>query len=309
MKRIILFALVILATLGLFSASAAAEVLLTYSDDDSVLTLVDYEVYRHNNMNYLILYADFTCEGSDPRSFNRTFSFVVFQNDVECEDGYLNVPDLGDSNASKKVKNGATIRVYDVKKLNDIVSDVEIGIGPLISFSNKDSVSATFPLRRKVYQDEITGILLGASMNDVWGHLLKALDFSTYQIVQKDSLTGAIFHDAEVLGFQCDLLYFESDMLSRLGPKSGVVYLFKPDDESTADDIYSSILEKATEILGMPTDNYQSETWIQSIWDFESGVVTIINTDEIWNDLASYSPFLKFLDTSVGDVIMIQTLR
>lgn len=153
---------------------AFAEPLLELSDGNKKAILTGYDIYTKEEENYLILYGEFTCDSSKAASFGYSFQFDVFQNGIECENGYIHAPELGKSNSDKKVKNGATIPVYAVKRLNDISTDIEVELKPWLSFKNNET-SGIFPIKKDIYESEEINLTLQLSP-DVWDKVMNNAD-------------------------------------------------------------------------------------------------------------------------------------
>lgn len=112
---------------------------LSYSDKNSSVTLVDYSKNEDENLSLLFTYTN---KKSTPDSFVWTYTVKCFQNGKE-----LNEIIIGDSeefkNCSVEVKDNTNIKCENVYKLINS-SDVEIVIYDYIS--NKELSSLTISL-------------------------------------------------------------------------------------------------------------------------------------------------------------------
>ncbi len=112
-------------------------------DIDSCRLAKDYE-----GKDVVIVKYIFTNNDDDPASFYMTFDDAVYQNGVGLNESYVvsDTANYSSDNQSKEIKKGASLEVEVAYELNDTVTDIEVEVTELISFSD-DVVTKTFSIK------------------------------------------------------------------------------------------------------------------------------------------------------------------
>ena len=92
----------------------------------------------------VVITYTFTNNSDDKASFTFAISTEVYQNGVELDKDYF-VDDVDSSASLSNIKPGASIQVEEAYALDDM-SDIEVEVSELLSFSNDLLASQTFTL-------------------------------------------------------------------------------------------------------------------------------------------------------------------
>lgn len=106
---------------------------------DAARVTQDYE----GNPAVVVTYT-FTNNSDDTTSFLVALNAQVFQNGIQLDAAYM-VDDVDVSSTMTNIKPGASIQVEEVYALNDM-SDIEVEVSELFSFSDELLASRTFTL-------------------------------------------------------------------------------------------------------------------------------------------------------------------
>lgn len=93
---------------------------------------------NYNDEPSVIVTYEYTNNSTDPSSFTMATSDTVYQSDIECEStsGAFDDDTYNSDNQMKDIKNGATLTVEAIYKLNDETADIEVEVGKLFDFTN-----------------------------------------------------------------------------------------------------------------------------------------------------------------------------
>lgn len=125
---------------------AAASAGFDYSNDNIAMKYVSHELGTDKyGKSCVIIYYDYTNKKAEPESAIWSTLTTVYQNNMECDDGYLmdNVPY---DNYFERISTGETIRVSEAFVINDL-SDITVTVTEFSMFTPLEAASQTVTLK------------------------------------------------------------------------------------------------------------------------------------------------------------------